>query len=62
MHNQLHALAEHLVAQVQSDKSADLSSELAAIDQLSVEMLGVLHRMRQAEPESLWSDTYHTPL
>jgi hypothetical protein len=62
MHNQLHQQAEHIVVQLQSDKFADVSNQLTAIDRLSVEMLGVLHRMRQAEPESLWSDTFHTPL
>jgi diguanylate cyclase (GGDEF)-like protein/hemerythrin-like metal-binding protein/PAS domain S-box-containing protein len=62
MHNQLHHQAEQIVGKVQSDKSADVSKELVAIDQLSAEMLGALHRMRQAEPESLWSDTFHTPL
>jgi hypothetical protein len=62
MHNQLHQQAEQIVGKVQSDKSADVSKELVTIDQLSAEMLGALHRMRQAEPESLWSDTFHTPL
>jgi hypothetical protein len=45
---------------VQSDKLADVSNELAALDRLSADMLSVLHRMRQAEPDSQWSDTYHT--
>jgi diguanylate cyclase (GGDEF)-like protein/hemerythrin-like metal-binding protein/PAS domain S-box-containing protein len=62
MHNQLHQQAEQIIGQLQSDKSADVSKALTAIDHLSAEMLGVLHRMRQAEPESQWSDTYHTPL
>jgi diguanylate cyclase (GGDEF)-like protein/hemerythrin-like metal-binding protein/PAS domain S-box-containing protein len=62
MHNQLHQQAEQIIGRLQSDKFADVSNELAATDRLSAEMLGVLHRMRQAEPESQWSDTYHTPL
>jgi hypothetical protein len=62
MHNQLHQQAEQIVTRVQSDRLADVSSELAALDLLSTDMLGVLHRMRQVEPESQWSDTFHTPL
>jgi diguanylate cyclase (GGDEF)-like protein/hemerythrin-like metal-binding protein/PAS domain S-box-containing protein len=62
MHNQLHQQAEQVVARVQSDKFADVSSELAAIDRLSADMLEVLHRMRESEPESQWSDTFHTQL
>jgi EAL domain-containing protein (putative c-di-GMP-specific phosphodiesterase class I) len=62
MHNQLHQQAEQVVMKVQSDKQADVSDALAAVDHLSSEMLGVLHRLRQAEPESQWSDTFHTPL
>jgi diguanylate cyclase (GGDEF)-like protein/hemerythrin-like metal-binding protein/PAS domain S-box-containing protein len=62
MHNQLHQQAEEVVMQVQSDKSADVSDALAAVDHLSEEMLDVLHRLRQAEPESQWSDTFHSPL
>jgi diguanylate cyclase (GGDEF)-like protein/hemerythrin-like metal-binding protein/PAS domain S-box-containing protein len=62
MHNQLHQMAEQVVARVQSDKSADVSDAMLAVDRLSGEMLNVLHRLRQAEPESQWSDTFHTPL
>jgi diguanylate cyclase (GGDEF)-like protein/hemerythrin-like metal-binding protein/PAS domain S-box-containing protein len=62
MHNQLHQQAEQIVSRVQSDKRVDVSLELAALDLLSADMLAVLHRMRQTEPESLWSDTFHTPL
>ena len=62
MHNQLHQQAEQVVTRVLSDKLADVSNELAALDRLSADMLNVLHRMRQAEPDSQWSDTYHTPL
>jgi hypothetical protein len=47
---------------VQSDKSADVGDALAAVDHLSEEMLNVLHRLRLAEPESQWSDTFHSPL
>ena len=60
MHNQLHQQAEQVVTRVLSDKLADVSNELAALDRLSADMLNVLHRMRQAEPDSQWSDTYHT--
>jgi diguanylate cyclase (GGDEF)-like protein/hemerythrin-like metal-binding protein/PAS domain S-box-containing protein len=60
MHNQLHQQAEQVLTRVQSDRLADLSSELAVIDRLSADMLSVLHRMRQAEPDSQWSDTFHT--
>jgi diguanylate cyclase (GGDEF)-like protein/hemerythrin-like metal-binding protein/PAS domain S-box-containing protein len=62
MHNQLHQQAEQVVARVQSDKSADVSDALVEVDLLSGEMLNVLHRLRQAEPDSQWSDTFHAPL
>jgi hypothetical protein len=51
-----------VVARVQSDKSADVSDALVEVDLLSGEMLNVLHRLRQAEPDSQWSDTFHAPL
>jgi diguanylate cyclase (GGDEF)-like protein/hemerythrin-like metal-binding protein/PAS domain S-box-containing protein len=62
MHNQLHQRAEQVVMQVQSDKSADLRDALAAVDHMSDDMLNLLHQLRQAEPDSQWSDTFHNPL
>jgi diguanylate cyclase (GGDEF)-like protein len=62
MHNQLHHQAEQVVARVQSDKSAEVSDALIEVDRLSDEMLNVLHRLRQAEPDSQWSDTFHAAL
>jgi diguanylate cyclase (GGDEF)-like protein/hemerythrin-like metal-binding protein/PAS domain S-box-containing protein len=62
MHNQLHQQAEQVVGRVQSDKSADVSDALATMDRLSGEMLNLLHRLRQAEPDSQWSDTFHAAL
>ena len=59
MHNQLHVQAEQVVSAVQTNKSADVSERLASMDQLSDEMLSVLHRLRDTEPDSQWSDTFH---
>jgi len=62
LHEKLHATAQQLVSQVQTNERATVAEKFLALDALSDKVLSSLRMLRQTSTTPQWSDTSSTPL
>jgi hypothetical protein len=62
LHEKLHAQAQQLVNQVQTNERATVAEKFLALDALSDKVLSRLRMLRQTDATPQWSDTSSAPL